>query len=507
MADFDDDIRGTPAKRRKGKQHETPIHLNIPTATTQSAEHGTLDRATPYLKYDLGCSTSGVSALPSVNAATSKKSQPRLSLPKSFNDEVRTSNQRLAQALWDITQYEEMLEQQTQKHQQHIMLLKQDLMLDRMRLEKDGKVEVAKLQREKHHLNRRIAEHKAANDQLKVKMDEATIRANKASTELARSETEIDHLESLNKILEEDLVELRRIENDDARRHDDKQLGLPPAYGALPDENRFPPPQLHEDSGALDVAVLKRTIRRNFLASVSQGQVAYQANKPARPTLYDHCYIFKHTSGALAIACSQLRAALDHAESTVGVDVYSEYMPSRHHHRGASREHKQRIQRETARSDWLADRVAKMVLDFAWRVVSSCEVRPGAIILPPEERTQLRLEHSSVDDCLLQALRQTFLTGSSQADRAHRRLHDLQHYSTQLSALRNALFNLFPGLGQIFFEASYEWLGEQIESERFSRANALLNEDHDGSVPAPAHEGTVSSAPTERSGNSGSEGA
>jgi hypothetical protein len=76
--------------------------------------------------------------------------------------------------------------------------------------------------------------------------------------------SEIEHLQDVNATMVSDLDELRGIENEAATKRRDEHLGLPPAYGNLDDEGRFPPYSAHEDGGTIEVAHLKREIRQRF---------------------------------------------------------------------------------------------------------------------------------------------------------------------------------------------------------------------------------------------------
>lgn len=66
-----------------------------------------------------------------------------------------------------------------------------------------------------------------------------------------RSETE--HLSHNIRTLEEDLDELRRIENEQKAKTQQKNLGLPPAYGDLDDVDEMAPHMRHKDAGILEV--------------------------------------------------------------------------------------------------------------------------------------------------------------------------------------------------------------------------------------------------------------
>jgi hypothetical protein len=77
-------------------------------------------------------------------------------------------------------------------------------------------------------------------------------------------QAEIDHLRDVNATIMSDLHELRVLESEAAAKRKDQHLGLPPAYGNLDDEDRFPPYSRHEDGGTIEVAHLKREARQFF---------------------------------------------------------------------------------------------------------------------------------------------------------------------------------------------------------------------------------------------------
>jgi hypothetical protein len=75
---------------------------------------------------------------------------------------------------------------------------------------------------------------------------------------------EIEHLQNVNATTMSDLDELREIGNEDATKRRDEHIGLPPSYGNLDDEDRFPPYSTHEDGGTIEVALLKRETRQHL---------------------------------------------------------------------------------------------------------------------------------------------------------------------------------------------------------------------------------------------------
>ncbi|KAH9809291.1 hypothetical protein Tdes44962_MAKER10440 [Teratosphaeria destructans] len=113
---------------------------------------------------------------------------------------------------------------------------------------------------ETHHKNHVL--------RLNNELDAQKAKVYREQTEKLMYREEVEHKETVVSALEEDLSELRSIHNEAQAEAEarDRRRDLPPAYGSLPEDGRLPPYEVHcNDSGALDVATFKRTLRDRFM--------------------------------------------------------------------------------------------------------------------------------------------------------------------------------------------------------------------------------------------------
>lgn len=412
--------------------------------------------------------------------------------------------ERFTQAQYEIADLTEMLHKQAKRHVQEQLWLKQDLVLDMVRRHEHHDQTMKKLHREKHHLTQYANEQKAEMEKQKKKADEEKAKHVKAQLELTYHKGEVEHLQALNKVMEEDLDELRQIENEDAAQRQRKVQGLPPAYGSLDDEDPFATPQLHEDSGSFDVAVFKRTVREDFMRKLNaaQNECGTLRTNPHSTDSRSSDLLFCATSFALSDSCRSLRTALDHAENAFStkMDVQADKV------RLETLNNSQYVhiaKRYIARRDFVADRVAKTILDLSWRVISASELRPCTLRLDRSEKARLNLAYKEVDECLLEALRQTFILNKFGVGK-NSLVWEYQHYFTQLSALRLAFNNLHAGISYSFFSKALDWLGEQVETERMNQANRSPDEHAQESARPDWMGGSEISSENARMGNESS---
>jgi hypothetical protein len=335
-----------------------------------------------------------------------------------------------------------------------------------------------------------------------------------ATAEVYRSEAE--HLQNLNTTIQADIEELRSVEVETAMVRKNESRGLPPAYGNLNDEGRFPPYSLYADVGSMEVAHLKREIRRRF-----EGRISEVLAKRDRSL-----NMFVCMSTALEEACQSLGAVLDIADNVPVSQAHSQSKrfitqqmrtvataaehitalterlttkalakaPAEVHVqlKGTSAADKRAMRRErrSARNSitlvqspkgapYVADRIAKLLLDLLWRAVAACELRPKSNSLSAQMfGTTLATKYTGVDEVFLAALRLTFSRSCS--------LASLQFYLTQLEILAKDLKGLgiamTPRIGNGlahfgFFAKTLAWLNDQVEKEREMRANESPRDD------------------------------
>jgi hypothetical protein len=335
-----------------------------------------------------------------------------------------------------------------------------------------------------------------------------------ATAEVYRSEAE--HLQNLNTTMQADIEELRSVEVDTAMVRKDDFRGLPPAFGDLEDEERFPPYSKHADGGSLEVAHLKREVRRRF-----EGRISVVLAESGRKL-----NMFVCMSTALEEACQSLGAVLDvadnvpvsqaHSQSNRFITQQMRTVATAAEHitalterlttkalakapvevhvqlQGTSAADKRAMRRErrSARNSitlvqsakgapYVADRIAKLLLDLLWRAVAACELRPKPNSLSAQMfGTMLATKYTGVDEVFLAALRLAFSNNRS--------LISFQFYLTQLEILAKDLKGLgiamTPRMGNGlahfgFFAKTLAWLNDQVEKERELRANEGPKDD------------------------------
>lgn len=310
------------------------------------------------------------------------------------------------------------------------------------------------------------------------------------------------------------------LENEAAakRRRD---IPLPPAYGNLDDEDRFPPCSVHEDGGALEVAHLKRETRRNFDKILTRA-LNSRLEKTCKLEL------LLALAGGLSTACDSLQKLLDIAPqvpvsrirkpldfgSYIDLQLRSLIDSLRDSKRGDASisgdfdsikcKHPRIIERILERpshtylpgyaiiqkdgsAPYVADRIAKLLLELLWCCVAACEVRPGpGTLTPSTARTDalmasIMLIFVKVDSVLVQALQLAFSRGITTSK--------LQYHLTQLDRL-NAIFEaeLYEQVAsRHFFAKAIAWLNEQVEKirsmseiETFKLAHPEIFGDGDG---------------------------
>lgn len=389
--------------------------------------------------------------------------------------------------------------------------VKQDMYIDIMHERDLRKKTEERADRAKRRYDREISE-------LRVKLEKAdeksllerqqTVNA-QSSAESYRMESE--HLENVNSTLQSDLNELRIVDVEDARARKDGRRDLPPAYGNLDDENRFPPYSQHADGGSIEVAHLKREIRRRFEMKVDEGlakadeghnvfshiSMALEDMSHSLKTLMDNADdvpVSHSHSQSNRFITQQMRAAdmteqitamtgqhtgTPGAVAGASVDLHdSKHGMTKTDKRTRRRErkaanHTPTLMQSANAAPYIADRIAKLLLDLLWRAVAACDIRP----IHHNNNIQmvgatLAVSYTSVDETLISALRLAFSKTSS--------ISSFQYYLTQLEILakqfKGLVNEMSGGLRNrlsdfAFFDKTLLWLNDQIEKERELRAN------------------------------------
>ena len=372
----------------------------------------------------------------------------------------------------DVVKLQERLEEERAAHQKEKMRIRQELMLDMIKSKDSADKRFAGIQREKYYVLQFADQQKKEADKWKKEANDKRTEHAKVVIDLDYYRTEVEHFQALNKVLEDDLDELRQIENEEAAHRLQKAQGLPPAYGSLNEEENLPPYELHKDSGSFDVAAFKRTVRTNFSRKLAEAEAVSNKLRSSDIELERQSAssnIFVSASIALAESSRTLKAALSYAENALTTHLISHgYKHAQTDFKGIKVQKKE-LKRYIARRDYVADRVAKILLDLSWRILSATAVRPVVLSLTPHEKARLSLAYKEADECFLEALRNAF-------DWNHEwLLFDYQHYLTQLFALRRDFNLLRSGVNYVFFNKASMWLEEQVETERMNRANRAVD--------------------------------
>jgi hypothetical protein len=135
------------------------------------------------------------------------------------------------------------------------------------------------------------------------------------------------------------------------------------------------------------------------------------------------------------------------------------------------------MQRDNS-APYVADRIAKFLLELLWRCAAACEVLPGAGTVysnaarSSELIVSIMFQFTRIDTVLIKALELAFSRRISTST--------LQYHLTQLERL-NTIFKgeLYEEVAsREFFGKATEWLGEQVEKMRSLSATEALKLAH-----------------------------
>lgn len=477
-------------KRRKRSAAEKP-------ATQDTAEGSSVIPAVP-----AGSSSSldspteeaygNVSQLKSIHRSKSlDDGQP--AAPSSLSDMLARSEAKIARLEADLLE-------SRQYGTQVELRVKQDMLLDIFKERQEKQHMAYQLAREKRHVSK-LSDHFI--EKTKRLEAEKLLERNKflnAQQDANNLRADVEHYQTLTGMLETDIDELRQIENAAAEKKKEEMRGLPPAYGSLHDEDRFPPYNQHTDGGTLEIASIKREVRNQFQRKAEAAQAAAAA--VSRNSVIEQAYggsaIFCILSQALVEACERLQVLLGRAaqvlvtrhyppETAAGGSASSsavtqrasnaplvadrlrraaQVLVTRHHpsqNATAGSASSSVVTQRAGNAPFVADRLAKLIIDLCWRLLSTMEARPSTLTLTTSQKTHLALQHARIDETLLVVLQASFSE--------RRTLWDLQYYLTQLISLRAQFLGVRSGISYMFFHKCAAWLADQVEKERELAAN------------------------------------
>ncbi|EME44720.1 hypothetical protein DOTSEDRAFT_72246 [Dothistroma septosporum NZE10] len=331
---------------------------------------------------------------------------------------------------------------------------------------------------------------RAARDKLH---QQYTAERNKYLNALSTSnlyQTSLEHCQQLLKTAEEDLAELQRIHNEEKILKQKTTRGLPPAYGSLDDVEVMPPWGRHEDGGTLDIAQIKHTVRHRFTRDLHNAQAlanTYRESQDVRLKIKAGVELFRLSSLALQEACVSLREILDNADD-VDICPRSKKRQKRRQGRTLEEQHQAPVSRRV----YIADRTAKLVLDLAWRLIAIFDLRPQDIRLNSQLKTEIGLYWRKIDDVFVEAAKAVFHAtlpdqrSDDNDEPLHRpgglcpqcksnecpghcaRVMELQYFLTHLKNVSKRLDQITNSseLRGTYFVEAYEWLTENVETER-----------------------------------------
>ncbi|RMZ05991.1 hypothetical protein D0860_05738 [Hortaea werneckii] len=419
----------------------------------------------------------------------------------------------------EVSMLRRTLEQVFRQQEQRELKIKQDMVLDilKERQMHQSVLDTCKrYQREREALKSECESLRAHHEEHVARLLEEN-EHEKVRTRLAEGEREawreeVEHMVDVKRTLEEDLEAIRRLENEERSELKQQQMKaeLPPAYGNLNDETLAPPyDQQAKDSGALDIAIAKRTIRDTFNKQVDEAREAMD-QLSAHPLRHQTNPV-EFYSRTVTLWCTALSDAADHCDGVLAKsgDVeaihYQAFFDEDHclasraapeqpmHQRPEFQAH---CKRHHARGTFVADRLAKLLLDLTSRLLAATEVRPLEMELLPKHRAKISMCFTKVDSTLAECLRRCFHApddaqspADKQATSSDRktltrpaRLQEMSHYHVQVHMLQAKLAACFnepqpraavPAFGSLnFYNDSEHWLTDQMERARQDAARA-----------------------------------
>lgn len=415
----------------------------------------------------------------------------------------------LATVRFDMRKMLDLLDKAEEVAGEQVRKVKQDMMLQDLVHQK----KMEKLKNENAILlvrcENREAAHRGVVEQLHAQATSYRGALVGAEAEANSLLLEADHLQRVVQMHHEDLAELRRIETEAANRRSTTAAGLPPAYGSLDEEDVQPPWRAYEDRGSLHVANLKRSVREVFDRSYREAfqgtsrlrsQVRGSVRSDPDLELLADSNMAVSMSQTLSTVSSCLEEALNHAK-----DINVIHQQSTTKDNGVTTDTQTKALK--MKDVFIADRIAKLVLDLCWRAVAALEIRPSRPKLTPAQRTRVKLAYTQLDNTLYLALTASFNTPPAQptqtdalqsiqtAEQGYRddRVLSLQIYQTQIRSLADRFAGPYADLlldqhpfRRIFLAKSQDWLSDMIDKEReLSGRLQYTAENAAAAVPAP----------------------
>ncbi|KAK5112162.1 hypothetical protein LTR85_011595 [Meristemomyces frigidus] len=409
-------------------------------------------------------------------------------------DDDTPAARALARMKTQLDMTTQQLHQEQALRNKRELQIRQDMMLPLLKKDEALKKTTELVKRYQAEYVRAVKEMQAkekTHAEEKVKLDlEMKVQQGKvirAECEGRMWREEVEHAQTLQRVLEEDMDELRRIENEEVvqRREKAKKGELPPAYGSLDDEAQIPPYETHaKDSGALEVATFKRTVREKFMKDIAAAQNDSETTASLDDPSTAHAVMLKSFCASLADAARNLDEILRRAKDVANIHFCAfvekqgqpeDWTPGMADLK--AREYHTMYRQQTARSEYVADRIAKLILDLTYRLVAALEVKPYNIRLTPAIKAAISLSWTAVDTSLSSALRRAFNNrrGSTTSAASSSKLMDLQLYLTQIQMLQSKLHSLFRMDGSHsshhctsmhVLDRSWTWVVDQVEKER-----------------------------------------
>ena len=519
-----------PAKRRKhslpSDATTEPIVFNTDDTPVESAKHGRVTsvpvrkqpsrkKLAPSSKTEHAVDRMLVDGSDDTDEPSPKK-LGRLTLQRN-KDVHERQKKKISKLEAELVEQRAFTEQAQNRVKQDMMM---DIMLEKEKLRKFE--EAGKLARRLHE--KEISEYKVKLEKAAEKSLVERTQTLSAQRAIESYRLEAEHLQHLNVTFQSDLQDLRVVDVEDRRARKDGRRDLPPAYGSLDDEDRFPPYSQQADAGSIELANLKREIRCNFdrkvdaaLENPDKGSnmfcllsAAFQDVSHSLTTILDFAkdipVSHAQTKGIVSktwnndvreqvIAIKEQLHRIPSAVASAPILI-----PDRPNEKSATEKRNRRREVKTARptvaliqsansAPYIADRITKLLLELLWRTVSACELRPIQGSVDAMFDHTLPVTHTSIDEAIVKALRLSF-------PKSHP-LTAFQNYLTQFDILAKKFKTL--GIGMTlgvhnalthfdFFPRTLLWLNEQVEKERELKANETIKkvvgsrdrEDEDG---------------------------
>ncbi|KAK5116742.1 hypothetical protein LTR62_007416 [Meristemomyces frigidus] len=314
-------------------------------------------------------------------------------------------------------------------------------------------------------------------------------------SQVSRHQSEAQGYEDVILTAQEDIEALRSIDIEmrmEQERAKERRDTLPPAYGSLPDDTfTWECAHVEEavDSGTVTIAILKHVVRSEFMKDI---QKMREKQNELRGSMCLHRADMQYVLGlhvAFGFLCGNIESVLDRA--TVCPNEVAPHKSRDQKVKQSSdsnqRSAPHRVEHNSARLAFIADRIAKLLLDMATRLIAALELRPLDVggVITPVDKNEIALYWSLLDTILVKALRCLLRSTSrkSAAKMAIETCITMQTYQAQVRFLQDSMGSMrmranvgYYGPLAKFGEGKYlvetgEWLSDQLEVWRAIAAN------------------------------------